>query len=86
MSIESAKNYIERLKTDEEFRNTVISFSTSQERTKFIRTKGFDFTKDEVLQATKCFTDDELSKVAEGKTDIVCVDYPCGMRDIPFPF
>jgi len=57
MSIESAKSFLERMKTDADFKTKVLSLpSTGDERKKFVMSSGFDFTFAELQQATATVT------------------------------
>lgn len=66
MSIQSAKKFIERMKTDEDFAEKVIACKDSGERLAFVKKEGFDFTKAEVDAAANEISDDELYEVAGG--------------------
>ena len=66
MSLESAKEFIERMKTDEEFAKQVASRKDKEERMKFVSEQGFNFSEQEVQQVAKEFSDDDLEKVVGG--------------------
>ncbi len=68
MSIESAKAFLERMKTDEDFRKEVGEIATAEERMAFVTAAGFDFTKEELknVQEKMQLTDDELELVGGG--------------------
>jgi predicted ribosomally synthesized peptide with nif11-like leader len=51
MSIESAKLFIHRMKTDGEFAEKVTECKDSETRTAFIKSEGFDFTTEEIKEA-----------------------------------
>ena len=75
MSIESARAYFERMKTDEEFRNRVLNAETAEARLAIVQSEGFDFTKEEVDEVSSDeLTDDELDMVAGGWTPCDCPD------------
>ena len=57
MSIESAKAFLERLKSDGDFSKTVGKIATVQQRIEYVNKAGFDFTKEELEIANE-----ELSK------------------------
>ena len=65
MSIESAKAFLEKMRTDAGFKSKVLSLpSTGDERKKFVMGAGFDFTFAELQQASSTVTlkkDDEIS-------------------------
>mgnify|MGYP000227008721 CR=1 FL=1 len=71
MSIESAKAFLEKIKTDEDFRNSVGAIATKEQRTEFVKNAGFDFTKEEIDTVTSELSDELLDMVAGGYT-------PCG--------
>ncbi len=48
MSIESAKAFLERMKTDEDFRKEVGEKSSPEDRAKLVKDNGFDFTKEAI--------------------------------------
>ena len=76
MSLESAKLFIEKMKTDSEFREKVVALKTKEERKSFVKNEGFDFTKEEFEQVKKEYinkaksegelSDEDLEKVAGG--------------------
>ncbi len=73
MSIESAKAFLERMKTDEDFRNSVGEIGTAEERMEFVTAAGFDFTKEELkdVQEKMQLTDEELGRLSGGaKCDV----------------
>ncbi len=64
MSIESAKAFIERMKTDEEFARQVSNQKDNEERMKFFLAEGFNFTIDEINSCQRELSDTELSEVS----------------------
>ncbi len=48
MSIESAKEFVERMKTDSEFRKRVVEAESLEVRDRILKYEGFDFTKEEL--------------------------------------
>ncbi len=66
MSIESAKAFLERVKNDEDFRKELEGQASVEERMKFAKAQGFDFTKDEIRQVHDSLTDEELDAAAGG--------------------
>lgn len=48
MSIESAKAFVERMKTDEEFRKRIAEAESPEVRARILKYEGFDFTKEEL--------------------------------------
>ena len=69
MSIQSAEAFIERLKTDEEFRNRITKAETAEARKAIIKAEGFEFTKEDIKKGMELLTDDELDQVAGGGID-----------------
>ncbi len=66
MSVESAKSFLERMKTDEDFRKECSDKSSPEDRMIFLKESGFDFSKEEFEQVKPELSDDELSKVTGG--------------------
>ena len=66
MSIESAKAFLERMKNDEEFRNSVEEIGTAEERLEYVKKAGFDFTMEEIATLKEELSDIELDGVAAG--------------------
>ena len=68
MTIESAKNFYQRMSEDAAFRTPFETASTKEERQQLIKDAGYDFTADEwqqamiEIQATD--SDEELSEEA----------------------
>ncbi len=69
MSIESAKAFMEKVATDEDFRKEVGEIATAEERMAFVTAAGFDFTKEELenVQEKMQLTEDELESLAGGR-------------------
>ncbi len=79
MSIENAKAFVERMKTDENFRKKVGEKSSPDDRMKFAKESGYDFSKDELEQVKSELSEDELEKIGAGtgtrdETDFTGVD------------
>ncbi len=66
MSIESAKAYIERLKTDEEFRELMKDAADKEARIALVKAEGFDFSEEDIKAVESELSDDELDEVAGG--------------------
>ncbi len=66
MSIESAKAFLEKVRTDDAFRKQVGEKATTEDRLEFIKTQGFDFTKEDLTEVQSELGDDELAQVAGG--------------------
>lgn len=68
MSIESAKDFIQKVKVDEDFRNQLNQLADGKARLEFAKKAGFDFTADDMARAKEeqGLTDEELDGVAGG--------------------
>jgi len=53
MSIESAKAFVERMKTNGEFRNRVAEAESPEARARILKYEGFDFTDEELASLRK---------------------------------
>ncbi len=67
MSIESAKAFLEKVENNEDFRKEVEGKTSVEERIKFAKAQGFDFTKEEFSEATDSLSDAQLDGVAGGR-------------------
>jgi len=66
MSVDSAKEFLERVRNDEDFRKSVGEIVTAEERMEFVKGAGFDFTKEEIKSIQDELSDDDLDRVAGG--------------------
>jgi predicted ribosomally synthesized peptide with nif11-like leader len=73
MSIEHAREFIKRVKNEKDLWEQASSFQTREERRQWAQGLGYDFTGEEMEQASSELTDDELEQVAGGK----CCGYTC---------
>ena len=71
MSIESAKEFLERVKNDEDFRKECEK-SPPEDWMKFVEENGFDFSKGEFEQVKSELSDGELEVV--GGTGVAALD------------
>ncbi len=81
MSIESAKEFLERMKTDGNFAESVAKCSDGKARMAFVKNAGFDFTAEEINQVSSSLSDSELDQVAGGFLEppgqcFLCFDLP----------
>lgn len=67
MSIEAAKAFIERMRTDEEFAKKVNACKDAEERKALVLEAGFDFTASEIENAGQELSDHDLDRVAGGE-------------------
>jgi len=66
MSLESAKAYIERMKNDENFKKKVTELKDSETRKVFVVSEGFDFSVEDIKQASCELSEEELEKLSGG--------------------
>ena len=66
MSIENAKAFVERIKSDEDFSKEVWGKATPEERTKYVKAAGYDFTKEELDTVRSELSVEELEEVSGG--------------------
>jgi len=66
MSMESAKSFIERMKTDEEFSKRVTSCKNVDIRKKYVNEAGFSFTKEELELVKSELSDEDVERLAGG--------------------
>ena len=72
MSVENAKNFLEKMRTDSEFRNDIIT-QVAQAKSNIIKNAGFDFTSDEMKSVRKQLSDEDLQELTGGRgTHYVC--------------
>ncbi len=74
MSIESAKAFMEKVATDEDFRKEVGEIATAEERMAFVTAAGFDFTKEELenVQEKMQLSEEALGSLAGGSCPNDC--------------
>ena len=65
MSLDSAQAFVKKLQTDKEFSDT-IQDGIDKERKKLIAKAGFDFTNEELKQATQVLSEEELRSISGG--------------------
>ena len=66
MSVEQAKLFIERMKTDEAFRSQIIAVEDVAERMRMVNAGGYDFTEDEMKAVLAEVGDEAVEGVAGG--------------------
>ncbi len=73
MSIESAKAFMEKMRDDEDFRNSVGEIGTAEERLEYVKKAGFDFTKDEIANLKDELSEEDLEKLSGGyERNVAC--------------
>ncbi len=80
MSVESAKAFLERLKTDEVFAGRVVGFTDEQARMAFIKNAGFTCSPEDIQKAAAQVSDAVLTTTADGvgmfRPDTHIADFP----------
>ena len=77
MSLEEAKRLIERMNTDEAFREKVLEAPDVAERLRLAAAEGYSVTEEEVASASAELGDAELDAVAGGGwCDAYCIRGP----------
>lgn len=66
MSIESAKMFVERMNTDEDFAKNVTACKSAAARMTFVTAAGFDFTGEELAAVVGKLADGDLEAVTGG--------------------
>ncbi|MFP4285623.1 MAG: Nif11-like leader peptide family natural product precursor [Desulfovermiculus sp.] len=66
MSKEQAREFIDRLDRDEDFKKEVTNCKNSEERIQFIKSQGFDFTTDEIKEVTEELSEQDLERISGG--------------------
>ena len=74
MSLESAKQCLEKMKTDVDFRDQVHKASV-EDRKELFKQAGFDFSLEEMQKASGELADDDLDQVAGGSTSWSCWEH-----------
>lgn len=69
MSIESAKLFVETVKTDKALSERLAQAASNEERAQIVKDAGFSFTQEELAEAKGELTPEELDKVAGGCWD-----------------
>jgi len=77
MAIESAKAFIERMRTDASFRESIRKAKDKKERWMLINEAGFNFTKEEFEQAKAelagQLSEEELELVSGGTIPVITI-------------
>ena len=72
MSVESAKEFVERLVNDENWRNKINAAETQKERQAMVKEEGFDFSEEELAQCRDELSTSDLDAVTGGGTSGFC--------------
>ncbi|HHY28044.1 MAG TPA: Nif11-like leader peptide family natural product precursor [Desulfitobacterium dehalogenans] len=78
MSIESAKAFMEKMKTDQDFAKKVMAAKDAEERRVLVKEEGFDFSTAELKEVGAELSDSELDAVAGG----ACLIDTCGLSEL----
>ena len=79
MSVDNAKKFLERMKSDGAFRESIAKADGFEARAKLVKGAGYDFTKAEMEQAHPHgsggeLSDEELESVSGGNASNVITD------------
>ena len=66
MSLDQARAFIEKMKSDEAFRNRIVAIEDVDARLVAASEAGFEFTKEELKEVQSELSDDELDQAAGG--------------------
>ncbi|MFC1679842.1 Nif11-like leader peptide family natural product precursor [Elusimicrobiota bacterium] len=66
MSLESAKAFIDRIKTDEEFAKKVAACKDAETRMALATAEGFEFTAEQIKDASSELSEEDLRGVDGG--------------------
>jgi predicted ribosomally synthesized peptide with nif11-like leader len=75
MSQEQAQAFIERLKTDEAFRQKVLAVEGTEERLALARAEGYECSVEEIAAAGSRLADKELELISAGMQTNNNVDF-----------
>jgi predicted ribosomally synthesized peptide with nif11-like leader len=67
MSLESAKAFVERMKTDEDFRKKVTECKDNETRRECVKSQGFDFTADDIELVKGELSEEDITAIAGGE-------------------
>ena len=66
MSLEQAKKFIKRMKTEEAFRSNIMAVEDVADRQKLAKAEGYEFTEEEIKSASAELSDAAMSSVSAG--------------------
>jgi predicted ribosomally synthesized peptide with nif11-like leader len=64
MSLQAARNYVGRMRTDVKFKSNVLALKDPKARMSFVNAEGFDFSHSECDQVKNEMSDEELDMVS----------------------
>ncbi len=83
MSIEHAKEFVHRMKTDRDFARKVLCIESKQERLEFASSMGFHFTQEEIQGVKTSLSDEELDLISAGKSSCSQSQFETGLQMRP---
>ncbi len=67
MSLDQARAFIEKMKSDVAFKERVMAIEDVAERFKLIKSDGFDCSEEEIKEVAEELSDEELDEAAGGR-------------------
>jgi predicted ribosomally synthesized peptide with nif11-like leader len=64
--MESAKAFVERMNTDEDFKTKITELKDAEARMKYVKVAGFTFTAEDIELVTSEVNDGDLEGIAGG--------------------
>ena len=83
MSLDSAKAFIEKMKSDAAFNERVLAIEDVAGRLLLIKSEGFDCTEEQIKQLAGELCEYQLSMVAGGVDWHECPNFGCGCVKSP---
>lgn len=74
MSLDAAKAFIEKMSTDEEFRNRMHALDNRDERLRLIHAEGYDCTEEEIGRVGTELTESDLDVLAGGGSNVATIN------------
>jgi predicted ribosomally synthesized peptide with nif11-like leader len=66
MSLEQAKKFIKRMKTEEAFRSNIMAVEDVADRQKLAKAEGYEFTEEEIKSVSAELSDAAMNSVSAG--------------------
>ncbi len=67
MSLKPAREFVDRMKIDEDFRKKVTDCKDAETRKAFVKESGFDFTAEDIELVRAELSDDDIMAIAGGE-------------------
>lgn len=77
MSIQSARDFLDRVESDKEFRKRLGDCTTTAEQQQFAREAGFEFTSEELGVVRGELQDADLDMISGGGCSCACENQAC---------